>query len=286
MTQRFWTVRVSILLNAFLALGKILTGMMGHSYALVADGIESCADVFSSLVVWGGLQLAIKPADRRHPFGHGRAETLAAAIVSLLLLAAAIVIAIQSVQEIRKPLFGPAPYTLVVLLVVIGIKETMFRLVLREGRNLLSRAMMADAWHHRSDALTSAAAFVGISIALLGGEGYEAADDWAALAASGVVAWNGFRLLWGTVNELMDVSPDPRLVGVVEKTALLVPGVVSVEKCRMRKTGLHFVMDLHVRVKGDLTVREGHEIAHQVQDRLKGAALKIEDVTIHIEPAD
>ena len=276
---------IGIAVNFCLAAVKIAAGWFGHSYALIADGIESFADVFSSVVVWSGLRLSVKPADEEHPYGHGKAEPIAAGIVALMLLAAAVVICVQSIREIRNPHFPPAPFTLVVLIGVVLVKEIMFRVASRVGRHIESTAVKGDAWHHRSDALTSLAAFVGISIALIGGPGYEAADDWAALLAAVVIAWNGQRLLRSALDEMMDVSASPEVVREVEIIATKVEGVHSIEKCRIRKAGLHLAMDIHVRVDGNLTVREGHNIAHAVKDRLVESQYRINDVTIHIEPA-
>jgi cation diffusion facilitator family transporter len=271
--------------NAVLAIGKIVTGVAGHSYALIADGIESTGDILSSLIVWSGLRISAKPPDVNHPYGHGKAEPIAALIVSLLLLAAAVVICVQSVHEIKTPHHAPAWFTLVVLIAVIIIKEALFRFTFRVGADLDSTALKTDAFHHRSDALTSAAAFVGISVALIGGPGYESADDWAALAAAAVIAWNAFTFLQVAIGEIMDTAPSPALIQELEHTASQVPGVRSTEKLRIRKVGLHFAMDLHVRVDGNITVREGHEIAHSVKDHLLTSQHRIRDVTIHIEPA-
>lgn len=272
--------------NLVLAAGKTLAGIFGHSNALVADGIESTADVFSSLVVWGGLRVAVKPADADHPFGHGKAEPVAAIVVSLLLLGAALLIAVGSVREMSSAShLLPAWYTLPVLLGVIAVKETLYRLAFRTGSLLGSTALRSDAWHHRSDALTSAAAFVGISVALIGGPGYESADDIAALLACAVIGWNGLRLLRNALDEVMDASVGPDIVRDVRRLALEVDGVVGVEKCRVRKTGLNLSLDIHVEVDGGLTVREGHEIAHVVKDRLTTSTHRINDVTVHIEPA-
>ena len=203
--------KLALVINTVLAFIKIAVGILGNSYVLIADGIESTADIFSSVVVWGGLRVAVIPPDENHPFGHGKAESVASVIVSVLLLGAALLIAVQSVREILTPHQTPAWFTLPVLLGVIVIKETLFRLAFRAGRSLESTALKSDAWHHRSDALTSAAAFVGISIALVGGPGYESADDWAALLACGVIGWNGLRLLRAALDEVMDatVAPSP-----------------------------------------------------------------------------
>ena len=271
--------------NAVLAAGKIAAGVLGNSYVLIADGIESTADIFSSFVVWGGLRVSTLPADENHPYGHGKAEPVAGVIVSLILLAAALLIAVQSVHEILTPHRAPAWFTLPVLLAVIVIKEVMFRFAFRTGDALASTALKGDAWHHRSDALTSAAAFVGISIALLGGPGYESADDWAALLACGVVSWNALRLLRAALDEIMDASASPEVAAAVRALAAGVEEVVAIDKCRIRKIGLHLALDIHVVVGADLTVRRGHEIAHLVKDRLLASPHRIADVVVHIEPA-
>ncbi|MEY2409471.1 MAG: hypothetical protein QOF48_2141 [Verrucomicrobiota bacterium] len=277
--------KLALVVNAVLAVGKILTGILGHSYVLVADGIESTADIFSSFVVWGGLRLAVLPPDENHPYGHGKAEPVAGIIVSLILLVAALLIAVESVHQILTPHRAPAWYTLPVLLAVVIVKEAMYRFASRAGQSLSSTALKSDAWHHRSDALTSAAAFAGISVALIGGPGYETADDWAALMACGVISWNGLRLLRGAVDEVMDVSVPREVVAEVRALAAAVPGVVSIDKCRIRKTGLHLALDIHVVVDGELSVRRGHDIAHLVNDRLRASPYNINDVTVHIEPA-
>jgi len=277
---------LSIAVNLSLALVKVLTGLVGNSYALVADGIESATDVVSSAVVWGGLRISLRPPDRTHPYGHGKAESIAAVLVPLFLLAAALLIAVQSVREIRNPHGSPAWYTLLVLGVVIAIKETMFRRLDRIGHDLRSGALKGDAWHHRSDAITSFAAFVGISIALIGGEGYEEADDWAALVACGVILYSGFRLLRPAVDEVMDAAVSEEVERQIREIASSVPGVAQVEKCRVRKSGLGLLMDIHVVVSGGLSVREGHRIGHEAKDRLLASHLPISDVVVHVEPDD
>ncbi len=275
----------SAVVNLLLAATKIVAGVLGGSYALIADGIESSADVVSSLIVWSGLRFAVLPADENHPYGHGKAEPIATTIVSLVLLGAAVLIAVQSVRELLSSHEAPKKFTLIVLVAVIVIKEAMFRLSWRTGSALDSAVLKADAWHHRSDALTSAAAFVGISIALIGGKGFEGADDWAALVACAIIAWNGIRFLRGAINEMMDASVSPDVIAEVRKTAGDVEGVVEIEKCRVRKAGLHLALDIHVVVDGDISVRCGHRIAHEVEAKLRNSQHRINDVVVHIEPA-
>ncbi|MGE3312761.1 MAG: cation diffusion facilitator family transporter [Limisphaerales bacterium] len=272
--------------NLALAALKIATGIAGNSHALIADGIESVSDVVSSVVVMGGLKASAIPADEDHPFGHGKAEPMAGTVVALMLLGATAWIGWSSVLQIANPHDSPAWYTLAVLALVILVKEAISRRILRVGHDLGSTAIRGEAWHHRSDALTSFAAFVGITIALVGGDGFEAADDWAALAACGVMAFNGVRLLQAALDDLMDRSASPELLAQVRALAAGVDGVVSIEKCRIRRVGLGHSMDIHVTVDGGTTVRRGHNIAHAVKDRLILSDHRITDVTVHIEPDD
>ena len=274
----------AIALNIILALVKISTGILGNSYALIADGIESTTDIISSLVVRSSLRIAARPPDDDHPYGHGKAESLAGVSVALFLLAAAILIIVQSVREIRTPHHAPAWYTLLILVLIIFAKEILYRRMFDVGEDLHSSALKSDAWHHRSDAITSLAAFIGISIALVGGPGFESADDWAALLACGVILFNGIRLLIPVVNEVMDASPPDDSEAKIRALASEVAGVLAIEKCRVRKSGLNLLTDIHVVVDGGISVRQGHRIGHAVKDRLMGSDLPVTDVVVHIEP--
>src|SRR5881394_2751743 len=275
---------LGLLINVVLASVKIVAGVVGHAYVLIADGMESALDVGGSIVIWGGLTVAARPPDRTHPYGHGKADPLAALVVAICVLAAAIGLAIESVREILTPHHGPAPFTLAILVVVIVIKEFLFRYVNRIGRDLESTAVKTDAWHHRSDALTSAAAFIGISVALIGGRRWQSADDWAALFACAVIGANGIRLLRPAFYEIMDTAPR-KIVKSVCSVASSVPGVIDVENCRARKMGLDFYVDLHVGVDGNISVHEGHEIAHRVKNAIQQNDSRVADVLVHIEPA-
>jgi cation diffusion facilitator family transporter len=273
-----------IIVNLCLAALKAIAGVTGHSYALIADAIESLTDVFSSLIVYAGLRVAMRPPDANHPYGHGKAEPMASAMVAAGLLFAAGAIAYKSIHEIRTPHMMPAPFTLLVLPIVVIAKEAMFRFVNRVGNSIGSGAVKTDAWHHRSDALTSALAFIGISIALIGGKGWEGADDWAALFASGVIAVNAFLLLRPAVSELGDALPGTRLLDEIKPVAISVPGVIDIEKCFVRKMGFDYYVDLHVVVDGNLPVRDGHRIAHDVKDAIRVAYPRVADVLVHVEP--
>lgn len=278
------TTLVGICLNAVLAVVKIAAGVFGHAEALVADGVESLADMFSSLVVWRGIVVAAKPPDPKHPYGHGKAETVASAFVALMLLGAASWIAIRSAAEIVRPHQGPAPFTLIVLVFTIVSKELLFRYAMKQGERLESGLLEADAWHHRSDALTSVAAGIGITIGILGGPGYEAADDIAALLASGIIAWNGWSLFVRALDELMDAAPNQGLIDRIRTVASEVPRVELVQKCTVRRSGGHLWVDMHVHVDPEMSVREAHRIAHEIKDEVKRKLPSVWDVLIHLEP--
>ena len=271
--------------NTVLTAAKFAAGIAGHSHALVADAVESLADIVSSIIVWRGLVVAAAPPDEDHPYGHGKAEPLAAAVVSTMLLLAAVWIVLTALRSITQPHPAPAPFTLLVLGIVILLKETLFRFVRREAATTQSSAVRADAWHHRSDAITSLAAALGISVALLGGKGYKGADDVAAVFAAGVIAWNGWRLLRPALDELMDTAPNPEVVSQLRRIAEAAPGVARVEKCLVRKAGYDYFVDMHIEVDPLMTVQRSHEIAHDVKDKIRSQVPPVRDVLVHIEPA-
>ena len=277
-------VALGLVTNGVLACVKLTAGILGNSYALIADAIESFADIISSIIVWRGVVVAARPADADHPYGHGRAETISAAAVSLMLVGAAGLILVQASREVFTPHHAPKPFTLYVLLGIVFIKETLYRFVRRVGTEIESSVMNADAWHHRSDALTSAAAAIGIGVSLVGGEAYRAADDIAAIFASFIIGWNGYRLLRPAVAELMDKVPDVSLLNQARAAALTVAGVKDVEKCLARKMGYGYLLDMHVEVDGQLSVLAAHELAHQVKAAVRVNLPRVNDVTIHIEP--
>jgi cation diffusion facilitator family transporter len=276
--------QAGLLINAVLVLVKLLAGIIGHANALVADAIESSGDIFSSLIVWMGLSIAARPADEDHPYGHGKAEPLAAVLVSLMLLGAAVGISILAIREIRTPHHLPAPFTLFVAAGVIIVKEILYRRVSRVGRDVGSTAVTADAWHHRADAISSLAAFIGISIALLGGRGWEAADDWAALVAALVVAVNGVKTLRPAISGLMDEAPDRTVKERVLEAACAVDGVRNVENLKVRRSGLGFYVDLHVQADPGISLEDAHEIAATVKYAIVEAIPSVAGVLVHMEP--
>lgn len=284
-------ILTGVLLNLILSTGKIAGGLLGRSNALIADGIESLLDLFSSLLMWAALKYAAKPPDEDHPYGHGKAESLSSLIGSLVLAIAGALIAHNSIIQLIAAAHGatvhlPSPWTLLILIGVIALKETLYQFMARRARKIGSNALLADAWHHRSDAVTSIAAFIGISISLLGGRGYEVADDWAALFACVVIFYSSYNMLKLSLGDVMDARVSPDAEKMVMNITCAVPGVISAEKCRIRKSGLSYIADLHIRVGGDISVREGHAISHLVEDKLMTSKLPLEDVTVHVEPEE
>lgn len=277
---------ISILGNAGLALIKGLTGYFGSSYALIADAIESTSDIFSSLLVLFGIKYASKPADKNHPYGHGRAEPLVTFLIVGFLIASAILIAYQSIQNIHTPHQTPKLYTLIILGVIIVIKEVFYRIVSKRSHETNSSSLKADAWHHRADAITSLTAFVGISIALIFGKGYETADDWAALVASVIILYNAYHIFRPALGEIMDEQLYDDLILDIRRVSKTVLGVIDTEKCLVRKTGMTFRVDLHVLVDSHISVKQGHDIAHKVKEELMKQLPQVADVLIHIEPND
>ena len=271
-------------INAVLSAAKFWVGILGHSHALIADAVESSADILSSIIVWRGLIVAAEPADREHPYGHGKAEPLAAATVAVMLLVAALGIVFKSIEGLTKHQETPRAFTLLVLIAVVVIKEGLFRFVSREAGQVRSIVVYADAWHHRSDAVTSLAAAIGITFALLGGPRFAFADDAAAIVAGLIIAWNGWKLLGPALNELMDAAPNAALVAHIRSVAGNVTGVQRIEKCIARKAGFEYFVDMHVEVDPQLTVRQAHQIAHNVKDRVRQEVPTVHDVLVHIEP--
>ncbi|MET4137885.1 cation diffusion facilitator family transporter [Pedobacter sp. UYP1] len=274
----------SIVSNTVLAILKGIAGVFGNSYALIADAIESTADIFSSLLVLFGLKYANRPADENHPYGHGRAEPLVTFLVVGFLITSATIIAYESIQNIGTPHALPKPWTLILLAALIVWKEISFRKVMKKAIETNSSSLKADAWHHRSDAITSVAAFIGISIALILGKGYESADDIAALFAAAFILYNSYKIFRPALGEIMDEHLYDDLVVSIREVSLTVNGVIDTEKCYVRKAGMQYHIDLHAIVNGNISVREGHDISHRLQDTLRAKLPELANVLIHIEP--
>jgi cation diffusion facilitator family transporter len=271
-------------LNAILAVIKVAGGILGHAYALVADGVESMSDIAISILIWAGFKWAAQPPDKDHPYGHGKAEAVSGLFTAVVVITAGVGIGWHAVTEIRDPQRVPQWWTLLILAGVVTAKVIFSRRLDAVGRDTESTALGAEAWHHLSDAMTSAAAFIGISIAVVGGPGYAAADGWAALAASAVIVFNGVKIFRRSLNEVMDIAVPPKMENDVREIASRVAGVAGLDKTRVRKSGLSYLVDIQIRVAGELSVREGHNIAHAVKDVLLASQLRVSDVTVHVEP--
>lgn len=276
--------QIGLAVNALLVIVKITTGVLGNSYALIADGVESSLDIFSSLITWRGLEVAGRAADDKYHFGYGKAEAVAGAAVAVLLLVAAVGISIEAVREILRPHQAPASFTLYVLVGVILVKETLFRTVLRIGDRIDSLAVRADAWHHRSDAITSVAAFTGIALAVFGGERFWAADDIAAIVASFIIAFNGVRLLSPAVDDLMDRAPEAGVLENARAAAESIEGVCEVEKLLARRGGVGYFVTLHVQADPEMSLREAHRVGHRCKDAIMRRMPNVLDVFVHMEP--
>lgn len=274
----------SIVGNICLAIIKGVAGFFGNSYALIADAIESTTDIFASFLVLFGIKYANRPADDNHPYGHGRAEPLITFLVVGFLITSATIIAYESIINIGRPHELPKPWTLVILGAIIIWKEYSFRLVMKRSIETNSSSLRADAWHHRSDAITSVAAFLGISIALILGKGYEAADDWAALFASGFILYNSYLIFRPALGEIMDEHLNDDLVDEIRKVSRQVEGIIDTEKCFIRKAGMQYHVDLHAIVDANISVKEGHELAHKLKDTLRLEIPELGHVLIHVEP--
>lgn len=278
------TIYFSIISSAILATIKWTAGFFGNSYALIADAIESTTDIFSSILVLFGIKYSAKPADKNHPYGHGKIEPLITFLVVGFLIASAIIITIHAIDNIQNPHQLPKFYTLFILAGIITWKEISYRLVIKKSKETKSTSLAADAWHHRSDAITSVAAFIGISFALILGPGYESADDWAAIFAAIFILYNSYLIFRPALGEVMDEHTHDDIINKVREISIKTEGVIGTEKCFVRKTGMQFYIDLHIIVDSKISVKEGHEISHRLKKILKKEMAEISNVLIHVEP--
>ncbi len=278
------TIYFSILSTVGLATVKWIAGILGHSYALIADAIESTSDIFSSLLVLLGIKYSSKPADKNHPYGHGRIEPLVTFLVVGFLIVSAFIIAKQSIINIQTPHELPKSFTLIILAVIIAWKEFSYRLVIKKSKETKSTSLKADAWHHRSDAITSIAAFIGITIAIILGKGYENADDYAALFAAFFILYNSYLIFRPALGEILDEHVHDDMVLQIKEISKKVVGVIDTEKCFVRKTGMNFHVDLHIIVNGEISIKDGHFISHKVKDKIMEEIPEIANILIHIEP--
>ncbi len=278
--------KLGVITNCILSVIKIIAGVLGNSYALIADGIESVVDVVLSVVVWRGLRVSAKDANEKYHFGYGKAESLSAAAVAIFILGAAISIIVVSIREILTPHHLPAPFTLFILILVVITKELLARKVSRVGESVDSVSIKGDAVHHRADAITSGAAFMGILIAVIGGPGWEAADDYAAVFCGLIIAHNGYSILRQALKELMDRAPDNQLIEQIKNAALSIDEKIIVEKIMARKSGIAYFVGLHVHADPNMTLHDSHIVSGKVKTAIKRALPAVRDVLVHMEPIE
>jgi cation diffusion facilitator family transporter len=277
-----------MIVSGALAAIKITAGLMGHSTAVVADGVESVADVFGSGIVLLGLTLAAKPADWDHPYGHGRIETVTGLFVGFTLALAGLAISASALHTIRNatsPVMPPAAYVIWPLIGSALAKSVLSGVKFHYGKKIGSTALVADAWNDSVDILSAMAALVAVSFSIVAPHRFFAADHWGAFAVGLIVIFTGLRVTRDTTLQLMDTMPDRESMANVRNAALTVPGVLGVEKCYARKTGLQYHVDLHLEVDPEITVRQSHEIATQVRIVIKETLPWVADVLVHVEPA-
>ena len=274
-----------MIVSGTLAAIKITAGLMGHSTAVVADGLESTADVFASGIVLFGLTLAAKPADWNHPYGHGRVETLTGLFIGFLLAIAGVGISVNALRLLGRPSTAPAAFVIWPLIGSAVVKSVLSAVKFHFGRKMRSSALLADAWNDCVDIISAMAALLAVSLSILSPDRFRGADHWGAFGVGLIVISTGLRVTRDTAMQLMDTMPDQQSMANIRRVALTVPGVRGVEKCFARKTGLQYHVDLHLEVDPEITVRRSHEIATNVRIAIKETLHWVADVLVHVEPA-
>jgi cation diffusion facilitator family transporter len=276
---------LGLAVNFSLGAAKLFAGLVGNSFALLSDAVNSLGDSLTSIVVLYALRVAQRPADAEHPYGHTRAEAIAASNVALVIILSGLVVGWESLQRLGTIHPAPPVWTLWIAAANAVIKEGLYRYKVRVGRRIGSVAIIANAWDHRSDALCSLAVLAGLSLVRWGGPALADADEAAALFVVVAILTAGIRLFCSASSELMDPQADPEFVAQIRGVATAVPGVYAVEKLWVRKTGLEYLADIHIEVDGQMAVEEGHRIGHDVKDRLLDGFPALRDVLVHLEPA-
>jgi cation diffusion facilitator family transporter len=274
-----------MLVSGALAAIKIAAGMSGHSTAVVADGLESAADVIASGFVLFGLTLAARPADENHPYGHGRVETLTGFLIGLVLLVGGALISWSSIRRVGQPIEPLRAFVIWPLVISVAAKTGLATLKFRYGRKLQSDALTADAWNDATDTISALAALAAVGLTLTDSVRFAEADRYGGFAVGLIVISAGIRVARETAMQLMDTMPDPRLIDQIREAAFAVPGVRGVEKCFARKTGFKYHVDLHLEVDPEMTVRQSHQLAHGVQLNILARLDWVADVLVHVEPA-
>ncbi len=275
---------LGLFVNLALGIVKLIGGIVSGSFALIADAVNSIGDVVSTVVVLIGLRIAQWPPDEEHPYGHTRAEGIAASNVALLVIISALFIAWESIQRFTQFHGIPPAWTLWIAGANVLIKEALFRYNTIVGKRTGSTALLANAWDHRSDALCSLAALVGLAVLRIGGEAFAWADELASLVIAGVIAWSGMKLFRSSASELLDVQADSHFVDAIRSSAKSVPGVEDVETLWVRKSGIEFFVDIHIEVDQERSVADGHRIGHLVKSKLLSEFVNLRDVLVHVEP--
>lgn len=277
-------VFVGLAINLALGLLKLIAGLVSGSFALIADAVNSLGDVVSSVVVLIAFRVAQRPADPEHPYGHTRAEAIAASNVAVLIILSALAVGWEALQRLNVPHHLPPAWTLWIAGANVLVKECLYQYNAAVGRRSGSGATVAHAWDHRSDALSALAVLVGLAVVRWGGQDYIWADEAAALVVVAAIVWSGTRLFRSSASELMDLQASDEFVNAIRETAADVPGVLGVETLWVRKSGLEYFVDIHIEVDPHLSVAQGHEIGHHVKDALLARFDRLRDVLVHLEP--
>jgi len=265
---------------------KAVAGILGNSFALLADAVESATDALSSLFLWMGLRYAQRPPDENHPYGHGRLEPLLTFLVVAFLLGSALSIGIQGYLNLKNPQTLPKPFTLVVLLGIIAWKEATFHYIRLKAKRLHSSVLQVEAWHHRSDALSSLFALVGIGMAWILGPDFAWLDEAAALISALILVLNAYRIFRKAFSEIMDEDVYQPLANRILEIGESLPFIMGIPTCRIRKLGTRYYVDLHVWVDPSMSVAQSHAHAHDLKDCIMADQPQIQDVLIHVEPYD
>lgn len=273
---------VGLVTNIALAIFKLLAGIFGFSYAMIADAIHSMSDCLATGTVYVGLRIGERPPDESHPYGHANAESIAAFLVALIILATGVFVGVSAVNLIaQRHLETPATIALAAAAISIVIKEGMFHYTLKVGKRNNSPAVITNAWHHRSDAYSSVASLAGILGARLA---FQYLDPIAGLVVSAFIVKMSFPLLRSNIGILMDERPEPAVLNSVKATVLKVGGVKAIDSIRVHRRGSTFTIDVEVAVDSNLTVEQGHQVASKLKNNLQNKIKHVQDVMVHVNP--
>ncbi|NOX53827.1 MAG: cation transporter [Planctomycetes bacterium] len=278
-------ILLGLFVNLALGLAKLTGGLVAGSFALLSDAVNSLGDTLTSIVVWFALWFAQRPPDAEHPYGHTRAEAIAASNVALVIILSALGVGWKTLTQITSPVhLIPPDWTLWLAGSNVLIKEGLYQYKLRVGRRTGSMAVIANAWDHRADALCALVVLIGLAVARWGGPGLAWADKVAALVVVSAIVWSGAALFRSSTSELMDVQAEQPILDEIREVAASIPEIEHVETLWVRKSGLEYFVDIHIEVDAHMTVAEGHRIGHVLKDRLLKQIPILRDVLVHLEP--